>query len=168
MDACSTQGPGGLGGLGYWKWGPELGLGSGLSPICPQFPQEWCKASRTTSQSPRPWHVAAWPTSLSGRVGVPSVRAGSCPRPRTSITAASQTSCGRPALPQVSGGSGRGTWGQRLAQTLVLRGPRVPLGIVWVERNNAMGWGALVGTLILWTRMGSSKRQHLVPACPGT
>lgn len=69
--------------------------------------QGWCRASRTTSQSPRPWPVAEWPTSSSGKAGAPSSQAGSCPPQRTNITAASRTSCARRALLRVSGGTGR-------------------------------------------------------------
>lgn len=68
--------------------------------------QGWCRASRTTSQSPRPWPVAEWPTSSSGKAGAPSSQAGSCPPQRTNITAASRTSCARRALLRVSGGHG--------------------------------------------------------------
>lgn len=82
---------------------------SGRSRDCSPRSQGWCRASRTTSRSPRPWRAAAWPTSSSGRAGAPSGRAGSCRRLSRSTTAASRTSCVRPASPQVCGGG----WGAR-------------------------------------------------------
>lgn len=90
--------------------------------------QGWCRASRTTSQSPRPWPVAEWPTSSSGKAGAPSSQAGSCPPQRTNITAASRTSCARRALLRVSGGHGERGHGLGPALFSLKRGLSEPAG----------------------------------------
>lgn len=144
------HGTGATQGLRYWGWGSELGLVSGWSRDCSQCPQGWCRASRTTSRSPRPWRVAAWPTSLSGRAGAPSGRAGHGPRPRTSTTAVSQMSCVRPALLQVSEeteSSGTGT-GQGSGPEGSTASPhehcldRENNGVGWAVCSLGPGWAA--------------------------
>lgn len=100
-------------------------------------PQGWCRASRTTSQSPRPWPADEWPTSSSGKAGAPISQAGSCPRQRTNITAASRTSCGRHALLRVSGGlSGCAGGSGREVYSL-----KVGLGENAVKAQDVGGWG---------------------------